>query len=352
MSVSASPVARTRKPPIPVTVVAGPRGAGKTRLINRLLADSAFADTAVILNDFGATELAGAVVETQAGDAFVAFGAGCVCCSVRGALTDGLEDLLRGVDNNRIARVARVIIEADETADPSAIVAAITGHPYLSLRYEEDGIVVVLAADSAAHQLACRSDTARQVAMADVIALRGGMGDAALVRAVNPFAGVVDADAASPADVTGRGAFDAAEDDLAAWLALPASPAAMPGGEAEPYTSFALARERAMSFADLDQFLSYMMALQGPNLVRVRGAVATGEGETTIVDWLGTNLRPPAMVEGAASPAIRFAITTYGVSGDDFERYLDAFLNEARIDTPDREAITANPLAISGFSAR
>ncbi len=345
-------MARTRKPPIPVTVVAGPRGAGKTTLINRLLADPAFADTAVIVNDFGATALAGAAVETQAGDAFVAFGAGCVCCSVRGALTDGLEDLLRGVDNNRIARVARVIIEADETADPSAIVAAVTGHPYLSLRYEEDGIITVLASEAAAAQVASRADTARQVAMADVVALRGGMEVAALVRAINPFAVVVAAEEAAPADVTGRGAFDPAEDAVEAWLAPPAEPDTAPEGEASPYVSFVLSRDRAMSFADLDQFLSYMMALQGPNLVRVRGAVATGEGETTIVDWLGTNLRPPAMVEGAVSPAIRFAITTLGVSRDDFGRYLDAFLNEARIDTPDREAITANPLAISGFSAR
>ena len=35
-----------------------------------------------------------------------------------------------------------------------------------------------------------------------------------------------------------------------------------------------------------------------------------------------------------------------------FEAYLDAFLNEARVDTPDRQALTDNPLAIAGFSAR
>ena len=47
-----------RREPIPITIVTGPKGAGKTTLINRLLADPPFANTAVILNDFGEVALA------------------------------------------------------------------------------------------------------------------------------------------------------------------------------------------------------------------------------------------------------------------------------------------------------
>ncbi len=97
-------MARARKKPIPVTVVAGPRGAGKTTLINRLLGEPAFANTAVILNDFGEVALAGTIVETAA-DGYIALGSGCVCCSVRGALTDSLENLLRD-----LAVLARAIL--------------------------------------------------------------------------------------------------------------------------------------------------------------------------------------------------------------------------------------------------
>jgi G3E family GTPase len=121
-------MARPRKAPIPITVVAGPRAAGKTTLINRLLEDRAFADTAVILNDFGRTELRGAMVET-AEDRFIALGSGCVCCAVRGALTDGLENLLRDLDNGRVAAIRRVIVEADESADPAAVLAAVERIP-------------------------------------------------------------------------------------------------------------------------------------------------------------------------------------------------------------------------------
>ena len=53
------------------------------------------------------SRLQNALVE-KAEDGFIALGSGCVCCTVRGALTDGLEKLLRDLDNGRIAAIARV----------------------------------------------------------------------------------------------------------------------------------------------------------------------------------------------------------------------------------------------------
>jgi G3E family GTPase len=132
--------ARARKPPIPITLVVGPRGAGKTTLINRLLATPEFASTAVIVNDFGAVAVHGSVVNTVA-DGYISLGSGCVCCEVRGALADSLENLLRDLDNGRVAAIGRLVIEADEMADPAAILGAVLRHPYLSLRFVPDGIV-------------------------------------------------------------------------------------------------------------------------------------------------------------------------------------------------------------------
>ena len=112
-------MARPRKPPIPLTVVAGPLGAGKTTLINRALRHPAFANTAVVLNEFGEVGLENAVV-TRAEDGIVALSGGCVCCAVRGELIDALENLLRDLDNGRIEALRRVVIEANAEADPSA----------------------------------------------------------------------------------------------------------------------------------------------------------------------------------------------------------------------------------------
>ena len=349
-------MARARRPSIPFTVVVGPTGAGKTTLINRLLRDPAFAHTAVILNDFGPVALETGLVE-KAEDEFIALGSGCVCCAVRGALTDGLERLLRAVDNGRVPAIGRVVIEADAAADPAAILAAIARHPYLSLRFDADGIVAVLGGDAEA-VLAARADTARQVAMADVVAL-SSIAARSVITALNPDAAVFDAAVVAPAQLVGHGAFDAATGDIEAWLGptRPDRTSAL-AGEAARIHAFRVSRANLIPIAALDRFLDYLAALQGPNLIRIRGAVATGPDETVVVEGFGGFFHPPLILDpptsGAPQPRIetRFVVAARDLDRSIFEAYLDAFLNEARVDTPDRQALTDNPLAIAGFSAR
>ena len=344
-------MARARRQPIPFTVVVGPTGAGKTTLINFLLRDPAFAHTAVILNDFGPVALETGLVE-KAEDEFISLGSGCVCCAVRGALTDGLERLLRAVDNGRIPLIGRVVIEADAAADPAAILASVARHPYLSLRFISDGIVAVLGRDAEA-LLATRADTVRQVAMADVVVL--GSPDARKEIAVlSPGAAILDAATVRPAQLAGHG-FDAGGGDVDAWLGSALPDRAIPlASEAGRIHTFSVSRAGIIPIAALDRFLDYLAALQGPNLIRVRGAVATGPDEIVVVEGFGGFFHPPLILDRPAvgTPETRFVVTARDLDRATFEAYLNAFLNEARIDTPDRQALTDNPLAIAGFSAR
>jgi len=342
-------MARARKPPIPLTVIAGALGAGKTTLINRALKHPEFADTAVILNEFGEVDLENALSE-RADNEFVALGGGCVCCAVRGELVDALENLLRSLDNGRIAALARVVIEANAEADPSAILAGIGMHPYLSMRFVPDGIVTVIAASDVA---ALDPQTARQLAMADIIAVSKAEGDLAAVAGdlerLNPIAEIVDGGSVAPPGLSGHGPFDPATTDIDKWL----GPSAAEGG-AHALNVFAVARQRPIPLPVLDRFLDYLAALQGPNLIRVRGLVAVEGGESAVVEGLGSFFLPPRLVPAPpGAPATRFSVTAAGrLDRQGFESTLDAFLNEARVDTPDRTAITDNPLRVSGFSAR
>ena len=116
---------------------------------------------------------------------------------------------------------------------------------------------------------------------------------------------------------------------------------------------FTVARQRPIPLAALDRFLDYLAALQGPNLIRLRGLVAIEGGESAVVEGLGAFFRPPRLVAAPPGEATtRFSVTAQGLDRQGFEAYLDAFLNEARIDTPDRTAIIDNPLRVTGFSAR
>ena len=349
-------MARDRKQPIPVTMVAGPTGVGKTTLINRLLKSSAFANVAVILNDFGEVALQGAAIAT-ADDGYIAFGSGCVCCSVRGALADALENLLRDLDNGRVAAIGRVVIEADAAADPAAILGALARHPYLSLRFSPVGIVAVLDATTAAATLAIRADTVRQVAMADVIALSHGMPASlkADLASLNPHAVVVDAATAAAITFVDHGNIDPATGDIEAWLgAEPSGAAPRTEGEAGRIVAFTVVRNTAIPLVALDRLLEYLSFLQAQNLIRVRGVIAISDTETVIVNGIGGFFYPPAIVGRAftEAPATRFSVIARDLPRTTFEGYLDAFLNEARIDTPDRAVVIDNPLAIAGFSAR
>jgi G3E family GTPase len=340
-----------RKQPIPFTVVVGETGAGKTTLINRLLRDPVFARTAVILNDFGPVSLETSLVE-KAEDEFISLGSGCVCCAVRGALTDGLERLLRAVDNGRMPAIGRVLIEADAAADPAAILAAVARHPYLSLRFSGGGIVAVLGEDVDG-PLAGRAATVRQVAIADAVIIASAAARDA-VAALNPHATIFDAATVRPAQLIGYGRFDA-DGDLDPWLGRQRTrDAPAQAGEAGRIHSFGVTRPQAIPIAALDRFLDYLAALQGQNLIRVRGAVATGPDEIVVVEGLGGFFYPPLILDAALERPVevRFVVTARDLDRATFESYLDAFLNEARVDTPDRQALTENPLAIAGFSAR
>lgn len=347
---------RGRKPPIPLTLVTGATGAGKTTLINRLLADGSFANTAVILNEFGEVDLAGSLVE-RAEDGIIALGSGCVCCAVRGELVEALERLLRDLDNGRIEAVGRVIIEAAAAADPAAIVGAVLRHPYLSLRFEPDGIVAVVDVSTLEASLDRDAVMVRQTAMADVIVLTKAVPTEAQRRRLtrlNPAVTLVTADALAAQEVAGHGPFDPALSDPATWIGhagTEESDVSGGGGMEAAIHVFAVERQRAIPSAALDRFVDYLAALQGANLIRVRGVVGVGDGAAMVVEAMGGVFLPPAMI-GGWPDRCSFAISAANLDRATFEGYLDAFLNEARIDTPDRAALTANPLAIAGFSAR
>ena len=99
---------RGPKPAIPVTVVTGFLGAGKTSLLNRLVRDPALAGPGFIINEFGEIGIDHLLVEA-ADDGIVELSSGCLCCTVRGELVTTLETFLRGLDNGRIGTLSRAL---------------------------------------------------------------------------------------------------------------------------------------------------------------------------------------------------------------------------------------------------
>lgn len=112
--------------PLPMSVVSGYLGAGKTTFINRLLAGDHGLRLMILVNDFGAINI-DANLMTSASDDTIALTNGCVCCTMGADLFMALGDAL-----DRRPRPDHLIVEASGVADPARIANAALAEPDLA----------------------------------------------------------------------------------------------------------------------------------------------------------------------------------------------------------------------------
>lgn len=130
--------------PLPMTVISGYLGAGKTTLINRLLAEDHGLRLLVMVNDFGAINIDAALIKST-GDDTIALTNGCVCCTMGADLFMALGDVL-----DQSPRPDHLIIEASGIADPAAIANAAIAEPEMIY----GGIITLVDAKNAPDLLA------------------------------------------------------------------------------------------------------------------------------------------------------------------------------------------------------
>ncbi|MBL1242656.1 MAG: GTP-binding protein [OCS116 cluster bacterium] len=153
---------------IKITILTGFLGAGKTTILNEILQDSRFANTMVIINEFGDVGLDHLMVENTENDMLV-MQSGCICCSIRGDLVSTFEKILRDIDNNRIKPIDHIIIETTGIASPGPIIGSFLSHPYLNLRFTLSQIITIADASAIVDTLKVHEEAQTQLGMADQI---------------------------------------------------------------------------------------------------------------------------------------------------------------------------------------
>ncbi|MFV0295477.1 MAG: CobW family GTP-binding protein [Hyphomicrobiaceae bacterium] len=273
---------------IPVTVLTGFLGGGKTTLLARLLKDPAFGRTAVIVNEFGEAGIDHDLVSAS-DESVVELETGCLCCAIRGDLEATIADLVARRENCSVPPFERIVIETSGLADPAPVLNAVMSETARGSGAVLANVVTVVDAALGMTTLEREAQSVRQVAVADTLVmtkrdlLAAEPSDLlAKVRKLNPHAPVHWAD---------RGRLD----DTSMFSVSAALPAARTAniiarstgdqGDADGdrplhgdgIRAHVVSRQRPLPALVLTLFLEALADHCGDNLLRLKGLVHVAE---------------------------------------------------------------------------
>jgi G3E family GTPase len=320
---------------IPVAIVTGFLGSGKTTLISRILRDPAFARTAVIVNEFGEIGLDHELI-AGSDETLLALTTGCLCCAVRSDLVATLLDLQRRREDDAIV-YDRVLIETSGLADPAPVLHALMTDRDIVQCHAIDGVITVVDVLHGEATLDHHPEARRQVALADTLLLSKTDLAApvdelrARLATLNPGAAQhVTHDVAPATLFTGS--------DVAAHVAALADPPARNPFVRARHTggigTFVLQRDRPVPALALTLLLEALAEHCGARLLRLKGLVDILEmpGQPAVIHAVQHVVSPPEFLDRwpSADHTTRIVFIAQGVPRHFPARLLDAIEQEVR----------------------
>jgi G3E family GTPase len=270
---------------IPVAVLTGFLGSGKTTILGHLLRQPEFSRTAVVINEFGEIGLDHDLVEASE-DSLIELTSGCLCCKVRTDLVETLQNLLRRRDEGSCSQFDRIVIETSGLADPAPILQTLMTDAVLAERLVLGSVATTVDAVTGASTLAREAVSQKQVAVAERIVLTkldlASASESALrarLRSLNSGAAIVTADHGRVAgrDLFATGLYDPATKsiDVRGWLSGDAQ------GDSHSHDadieSCVIVRGRPIRAVVLTLFLEALAEHCGADLLRLKGIVDIAE---------------------------------------------------------------------------
>ena len=288
---------------LPVLLLTGFLGSGKTTLVNRLLADPRLADTAVAVNEFGEVPLDQHLIDHGA-DRTIVLANGCLCCNLAGNFEDAAMRVFTRRVAGEIPRFARLVIEPSGLADPAPIAQALLRNPVLARAFRLEAIVA--AADATRIEAQCdrHPEAGRQLALADLVVMTktdlAPPGEvarvAAVLRAVVPVAPIAASGldvAMLPAGFLDRALPAAPQRARFSALAAPAPPL-QAGTHLGATEAVSLIADRPLRWRAVEAWLREIRLTHAETLLRVKGLLdLAGAPGPVLIQGVGHVLEAP-----------------------------------------------------------
>jgi G3E family GTPase len=262
---------RERGSRLPVTIVSGFLGAGKTTLVRKFLQTPEGRGTALIVNEFGSVGIDDALLR-ESTDEVTLLGNGCLCCNTRSDLQIALRRLVADRDRGKIPHFGRVLIETSGLADLSPILQTFSTDRALGGEFAIEVVLTLVDAVTGLRNLAKAPEARKQAILADrMVISKIDLADsatrkklAAKLKALNPRAKI---DMAIDGEIDPNHLIDSSQDVATRHRSGFVAEAAHSDG----ILSFVMREKKPLDWPVLLRTMETLIALRGPDLLRIKG---------------------------------------------------------------------------------
>jgi len=293
---------------IPVVLLTGFLGSGKTTVLRGLLANPDFSGTAVIVNEYGEIGLDHLLMGSTVFEPIL-LPNGCLCCTSRGELSASLQSLSR---QDTFKNIRRIVVETTGLANPIPLLQVLATDPAICARFRLGGVVTTVDCVNGAATLSAYEEAVCQVAVADrLLVTKTDLASAKTrevlrghISTINPDAQSVDivSGGIEPSDIAGLNLYDVlqAGENARRWIGLETREE----HRHDPFHSqrigtFNFVRERPLPWAAFVDWMEMLATVRGEDLLRIKGIVNVADwpDEPVVIHGVQHVFHPPVRLQ-------------------------------------------------------